>query len=93
MDTFYKQTCAACGSEWTSGKAASACNNCRVTALFAQLPPDVVAQADEKIFERKTLPSIRIYWDITSSLADARDLHDWRYNYLKEYFTEKFRPE
>lgn len=93
MDTFYKHTCTVCGSEWTTSTAASSCNNCRVTALFAQLPPDVVAQADEQIFERKTLPAIKIYWGITTGLADARDLHDWRYNYLKEHFPEKFRTE
>lgn len=90
---FVKYQCAQCGSEWFAARDSTfRCENCRMTALFAQLPAGIIAEADQKIFERTTLPAIQVYWKVVS-LADARDLHDWRSGYLREHFPEKFKSE
>lgn len=91
MELPYKHKCAVCGSEWTSSNAESECRECRVLEFFVQLPPHIIAEADRKIFESQVLNAIKLYKDdIGIGLHEARDLYEWRAEYLRKHFPEKF---
>lgn len=94
-DDLVRHQCPQCGREWLAARDSTfTCDHCRMTVLFAQLPPDVIAEADQKIFERKALAAVILYKEaISTGLADARDLYGWRSYYLHQHFPEKFVQE
>lgn len=93
MSPLFKHQCAKCGYEWQDNNAdASPCDNCRMGDLFAQLPPETINVLDQKIFGKAILEGISLLKEtIHISLADARDLHYWRYLHLREISAEKFQ--
>lgn len=86
--------CAKCGSEWMSPSAVSTCGYCAGADLFAQLPPDVIAETDKLIYGSRILNAIKTYKEaINVGLHEARDLYEWRVCYLRKHFPERFEEQ
>lgn len=93
MSNLFKQKCATCGHEWMTNSVHSPCSNCKMTELFAQLPPHVIAETDQSILGRSLLPSVmKFKSELGISMGDAQGLAEWRTAYLREHFPEKFDP-
>jgi hypothetical protein len=83
--------CPRCGEPASVSSADQICNHCRMSDLFAQLPPDVIAAADQSVVGGTPLQAIKVYKDAMGiSLPDARDLYYWRNSYLRKNFPGKF---